>query len=652
MFRGFLLLIFALNASIVSAQDLDWVKPYSADSFCSVRRIGILPNDAAVILGEANGELHMPDGAIHNGSKHYYDYLIKYDADGTPVWSLFPQPDSTAFIYDMQVDDSGNIYVIGRWSGTMTIGRDTFVSADSATFLARLDSDGKVIWLRKAPGLSYYASIRIASGKIFMEAFTRRKSVQIEDGAGTGSYALEYENNYAFVSYSDNGQLLWAKFFGGSSRTYFSLQDWETDGSSIYAVASPDSGFDVKPGNGETIVGTARPFIMENIFLLKYSGTGDLVWLKTLQRNNSNVTDGINSISFDLDKEDNIILSTTYSGRVDFDFSDKTYFLTSSSSYFDRGDYAVAKYDSAFNLKWAFSIHNGSVWPFWYTHNVKVVNESIYTYGVYYRGMDLDPGPGTYVRLNGQNHFFAEYDLDGKFMTARIFGGSEDKSQWYASQQSLFFDFEVDKHRNIYVCGIASLMKDFDFDPSKDSLLLDSTDGLYKGYVAKYVTCKKPVQIIPSYREDGCRKWVSSLTALNDHYPVKWYDGDGSQLYEGAQYSLPPDAKSGAYIAEDGCGYSDTFILQQQPRWNTVKKVYPNPSRGDISVTIDGASANVLHVELINSLGQRVYSTDYAIREGIQDLTLPTRHLKPGLYYLATGNDCSRQVEKIMLNGE
>jgi hypothetical protein len=645
---GLLLLGACLITSAVSAQDLDWVKPFYADSFCRLSVVEKLPGSGIVALGLGEGEIHTLTTGSYRGSPNYYSYIVRYDATGKELWNLIPQPDKHVWIYDLKTDGSGHIYIAGEFVGMMVLGEDTFTAPDTAAFVARLDGTGKTEWIRRADNL-WFSSIRVPeTGDIFLDCYSwkKDKDAQIEDGGGSTSFALEYTRNYGFAKFSPAGQLQWAKFFGGNDTIRLNLTDWETDGNSIYILATPYGKLDLETGPGKTIVDGGEFNIDEFICLARYSADGDFIQSTILQREETSYYGRMVSTCFDLDKNGDIILAGSFFGRVDMDMSDKEYYINANGQVFDQ-NYFLARYTGDMELKWAYVLDGDGVKTNsigFHELDVKADRESIFLYGIYLNNMDLDPGSDIYPRSASQDHFFAEYSKDGKFLSGRILGSEPDDDY-----QSLLWDFEIDENKNIYTCGIIFREKQFDFDPGTDTVLLLNPLNNTMGYLAKYAYCKKPVEIIPGYDESPCGRRMSYLFARNDHYPVKWYDSDGNMLHEGATLTLSDDSENKRFIAEDGCGYKDSFTVKHQEQTPSVQRIFPNPVKDKLTIEIEGIREDIVQAELINSIGQSVYSRQYTIHEGFQNLFFSTGYLRPGIYHLVLWNNCFRRDERILV---
>ena len=85
-----------------------------------------------------------------NGGSGTDYYLAKLGPNDSAKWIVGLKTTAGNGITGMavDVDDSGYVYVTGAYGGKITIGTYTFSSSNRATFFAKYDSTGKVIWAK------------------------------------------------------------------------------------------------------------------------------------------------------------------------------------------------------------------------------------------------------------------------------------------------------------------------------------------------------------------------------------------------------------------------------------------------------------------------------------------------------------------------
>jgi hypothetical protein len=143
--------------------------------------------------------------------------LVKVDAEGNTVWSKRFGGTSSDSLHAMAVDASGNLYMAGQFSGSITFGTTTTLTSSGSSdgFIVKLDSTGTPLWSRKMGGsaadIAYSVAVR-STGEIAVAG-------SFNSGATFGSITLSSAGSSdAFATVLDSsGVFLWAKRFGGTT---------------------------------------------------------------------------------------------------------------------------------------------------------------------------------------------------------------------------------------------------------------------------------------------------------------------------------------------------------------------------------------------------------------------------------------------------
>ena len=126
---------------------------------------GELLDQANDIVTDASGTSYVA-GAIQTNSLHPtaqfdnitltghgdYDWLlVKYDASGNVVWAKNGGSTAGDIAYGVGLDSTGNVYVTGHFSGTMTVDGVTVTSSGLFDiFIAKYNPGGVLLWLKNA----------------------------------------------------------------------------------------------------------------------------------------------------------------------------------------------------------------------------------------------------------------------------------------------------------------------------------------------------------------------------------------------------------------------------------------------------------------------------------------------------------------------
>ena len=119
------------------------------------------------------------------------------------------------------IDEEGNIYMTGRFSGVAYFGKDSLLCAgNSDVFLVKMDPNGVIEWATRAGGESYDIGNRLLvtqSAIYLVGTFTNIASFANPYNYGEKQIASLGGSDFFIAKYLKNGTFLWAKRGGGIS---------------------------------------------------------------------------------------------------------------------------------------------------------------------------------------------------------------------------------------------------------------------------------------------------------------------------------------------------------------------------------------------------------------------------------------------------
>jgi hypothetical protein len=190
-----------------------WARAASAES----SRARAITLDAAVgvyVSGEFEGPASFGGHTLNSGNSAVMNnaamFLVKYDGDGTALWAKQSVNGSAVIGQGVAADGSGDVYVVGRFSGTTQFGSMSLSCAGSADiFVAKFNTSGDCLWARRAGGADFDEAHAVAStpNNILLVAGYFRRSAEFgpTNLSGGGGF---------LASYDSNGNLLWASKIG------------------------------------------------------------------------------------------------------------------------------------------------------------------------------------------------------------------------------------------------------------------------------------------------------------------------------------------------------------------------------------------------------------------------------------------------------
>jgi hypothetical protein len=172
-------------------------------------------------------------------------FFIKKDANGNIIWAKTYRGTGWDWAFSVQQTSDGGYIVAGA--------TDSFGAGDDDIFLIKTDANGNIIWAKTYWGTSGDGAFSVQ---------------QTSDGgyivAGyTGSFGAGYSDVF-LVKTDANGNIMWAKTYGGTDLDWASSVQQTSDGGYILAGLT-----DSFSAGGD------------NIFLIKTDTNGNIQWSKT-----------------------------------------------------------------------------------------------------------------------------------------------------------------------------------------------------------------------------------------------------------------------------------------------------------------------------------------------------------------------------------
>lgn len=438
------------------AQDptFDWVVSIGAPTTFS-GGYGIAHDDLGnlYVTGRFTGTIDFDPGAgVANltSAGGQDTYITKVNADGDLVWARRVGGPNDVYSFDVAVDEAGNVYVTGAFSGTADFdpGTGTFNLTSiglffDEIFVLKLDTDGNFAWARKmgSSDFDFGRSIAVsAAGNVFTTG-SFRGTVDFDPGPGTSSLTSTSGGNDIFISKLDaSGNFVWARRMGGSGNDigYAVTVD---DAENVFTTGSFSATADFDPGAS---VFNLTEVSNGDIFVSKLDGAGNFVWAKGMGGTSSDVGYGVQ-----VDYAGNVYTTGYFHTTVDFDPGSGITNLVSVGF----NDAFISKLDANGNYLWAKGMGGTSDEE----SNGLALDGfgNVYATGGFESTVDFDPGPGTFnlTPVGSGDGFVVKLDEAGDFVWAQAFEGSGRPTPE---------GIDVDVYGSIYTTGYFSGTVDFD----------------------------------------------------------------------------------------------------------------------------------------------------------------------------------------------
>ncbi len=383
---------------------------------------------------------------------------------------------------DVVRDDSGYIYTISEFTGTIDFDPGTGVSNLTSSTnaydhaLSKFDEGGNFIWVKHLDANLIVSSVTSLSTDGTHVYVARRCRTTVNPNSFTTIVG----------KYASNGSVLWEDtlFNGSTSATVSHVYAIVNDaGGNSYITGSFSGTVNFNPGTGTNSKTSAG----EAIFVLKLNAAGEYVWVKTVGDN----IPGFRGTSrdIDIDPAGGVYVTGSFGvpkapagDSTDFGLGAGVKYTTTKGGT----DFFVLKLDTTGNHIWAKSFggkadDNATLGVFLDFDN----KYNIFINGAFQDTVDFDPGALEFKlqaqRLRGtvatNDIFLSKLDSAGNFIWAKNIVTS-------AGFLNNSRDIKSDIRGNVYVTG--TFMGEADFDPDTSTYLLtpNGTAGYF--FLSKY----------------------------------------------------------------------------------------------------------------------------------------------------------------------
>jgi hypothetical protein len=279
-------------------------------------------------------------------------FIAKYDSNGNILWAKIASGNNPSVkSVSIDLDYNGNALITGNFDspsitiGTITLNNNDSLGISSDIFIAKYDSNGNLLWAKKAGGNYYEDSYSITTdiiGNAYITGFYASSSITFSAYTLNNSDATGNTPDIFIAKYDSSGNLIWAKSEGGQynqNETGYCIRN-DSIGN-IYVTGWFDKNINI---GAITLTNTDTTQGVTNAFIAKYDSSGNLIWAK----NAGGFSDGW---SLDASSTGYVYLTGHFmSNSITFGTTNLTNTGTGST------DSYIVKYDTNGNVIWAKSI--------------------------------------------------------------------------------------------------------------------------------------------------------------------------------------------------------------------------------------------------------------------------------------------------------
>lgn len=317
-----------------SSGTLRWVKRYGSTGSEMVTSIAIDQSGNVFLGGYYSGTGNF--GGSDTVSAGTNDiFIAKYSSTGEHIWSQHIGGTQNDLLNGLTADSQGNVIAVGQFSGSINVGTSTWVSVNNGPdqFLIKYSPQGSLVWARTFANASEDQAIGVAVNKNDEIFVTGYFLGWVNFGGGV--LARVDGNDYFLAKFTSLGNNIWAKRFGGTGGQRVVAIDIDPFGD-VYLAG--DYMYSLDAGGG-VVTGWDM-----DTFVAKYSGLdGSYKWLQVI---NGDLIQEPTDLA--VDDQGNVFLTGYYSSTAKFG-------LQTLNSVGGSYDIFVSKYSTLGALLWVKS---------------------------------------------------------------------------------------------------------------------------------------------------------------------------------------------------------------------------------------------------------------------------------------------------------
>lgn len=262
----------------------------------------------------------------------------------------------------VRLDNVGNTYLTANFLGTVDVDPSPAVNnltqTASGNFIAKYDVSGNLLWAKKIVQTLYGINYVVDnSGNIFVVG-TFAGTVDFDPSAAVINFTANGTSDIFIAKYNTDGDYLWAKIISGTGGEGAGLIKLDNTGN-IFILGSFDSSTDFDPSAAVVNITSAS----DGSFVAKYNSSGDYLMAVPISKRHSIPSDPylgyVVNTDFEIDANGNIFTAGYFWHSGYFDPANNAALIYSSSSTGNDNDAFIAKYSPTGAYQWVKKIAGG-----------------------------------------------------------------------------------------------------------------------------------------------------------------------------------------------------------------------------------------------------------------------------------------------------
>ena len=416
-------------------------------------------------------------------------------------WSKMFGGSSSDYVYAMDTDSDGNVYVGGYFYNSVTFGSTTTTSKGYYDiFVASYTPSGKLRWAKTFGSTSYdylYGLKVDNAGNVYITGY-------YSTGINFGGSALSSAGSYDIyvASFDSSGKHRWSKGFGSTSSDYGQALDIDASGN-VYLTGR----FYYTINFGGGTITSAGSY---DIFVASFDSSGKHRWSKAFGNTSSDYGYGLA-----VDGSGNVYVTGYYYNTVNFGGST----ITSNGS----GDMFIVSFTPSGVHRWSHGYGGTSSDYGWALATDAAGN--VYATGYFYYTIKF--GSTSHTAAGSYDTFVVSFTSGGAVRWSKAFG---------STSSDYGYGIDVDSKGNSYVTGM------FYTSVKVDSNVTLTSNGSYDAYAVKFDTT-------------GNALWGRSFGGTSSDYGYGIHVDLNNDVYVGGYFYSSVDFGGGTLTANSSDGF-------------------------------------------------------------------------------------------------
>jgi hypothetical protein len=483
-------------------------------------------------------------------------------------------------------DTNHNLYVVGTFGDSVFSGSNKLYSHGGVDiFIAKYDSAGNLLWSRSGGGPGndgdFNMGVAFDNSDNIHIACRSTGNITFEQTTLVGDY-----DNMTLLKYDSNGNLIYARIYGGNSYDAASDIDIDSQGN-VYVTG----GFHTTLNFGSVVLSGLGH---GDIYLAKFNPQGTIIWARQAGGVSYDNSGGVAADEFG-----NVYITGYYTGNGMFG----TVPVTSDGT----ADGFIAKYDSSGAIQWVKTMNGTGTFE---SGNRIDVDAFGNIYQVCQFADSVTIGSNTFVSHGMYDICLSKLDSNGNFIWLKNYGGTGD---------DFGFDIRVVENGDHFLTGSFSDTCYFD----SDTLVSNGGSDIF-------------VLLVNS---NGNIQWSKQTGGPGDE--IGWgIDAENiNECFVSGSFS---NSVAFDTISCNSTGSTDLFVGKLKVVSTGIASlnanggfdVYPNPVRAGGTITIYSEQNKLVgNCNIYDATGNLVHSKELEIVDPHQKITLPSI-LPAGIYFI------------------